>query len=176
MTDPLSSATPLCVFRLRSGWLAIAAPLVGEVADLEAPTPLPGCRPGVLGLANLRGRAVAAIDLDHVLGATSAREATTPTATGGSIRCLVLRLPGREAAAAIERVEGVFAADPAGRRAVNREAEPAWIAGFHAFPGLLTETGSELVAAVIDPDELGRRLDALRFTPTATAITQRQGT
>lgn len=169
----MNPTPPLCVFRCRTGWLALEAPLVGEVADLGTITPLAGCRPGILGLANLRGRAVAAVDLDFLLGGP---EGDPPAA---DLRCLVLRLPGREAAAPILKVEGVFAANPAHRREVNRLAEPPWISTFHAFPGLRDDHGGELVAAVIDPHELAQRLDTLRFAPVLPAAagtpSQRQG-
>lgn len=144
----MSIPASLCVFRLASGALAIDATLVGEVAVLDEVTPLPGCHPAVRGIANLRGRPIAVVDLDLALGGR-------PGPARAEATVLVARLPGREAGLLVERVEGVFAADPADRRAVNRLAEPAWISAFQTFPGGTT-------AAVIDPDELGARLDALR--------------
>ena len=157
MTTPLS----YCVFRLRTGWVALDALLVGEVADLAGIVPLPACAPAVLGLAALRGRALAVVDLAGVLGEPA------PGETAPDRRCLVLRLPGRECAAAIERVEGVLPADPAGRRNANHLAEPPWISGFQAFPGATGQDGTSLVAAIIDPPELARRLDTLRFASTS---------
>jgi hypothetical protein len=101
------------------------------------------------------------VDLAGVLGEPA------PGETAPDRRCLVLRLPGRECAAAIERVEGVLPADPAGRRNANHLAEPPWISGFQAFPGATGQDGTSLVAAIIDPPELARRLDTLRFASTS---------
>lgn len=154
----MADAVSFCVFRIASGLLALDALLVGEVVEFEGLTPLPGCQRAVLGLANLRGRALAVLDLGLVLG-----DATPGVSPGGaSLTALVLRLPGSESGLVVGRVDGVFAADPAGRRSANRAAEPAWIAGFQHFQG---QPGQPpLVAAIIDPGELGRRLDRLRFT------------
>lgn len=162
--DPLS----FCVFRLGDAVLAIDALLVSEVATLATATVIPGCAPAVRGVANLRGRALAVVDLGLVLGAASIASASDEALA------LVLRLPGRECGALVTSVDGVFAADPAGRRSANRSAEPAWIAGFQAFT--LTVTAAQaaipLVAAIIDPTELGARLDRLR--PTRPAMSRKE--
>ena len=153
----MADAVSFCVFRIASGLLALDALLVGEVVEFEGLTPLPGCQRAVLGLANLRGRALAVVDLGLVLG-----DGSPGAPAEGALRVLVLRLPGSESGLVVGRVDGVFAADPAGRRSANRAAEPAWIAGFQHFQG---QPGQPpLVAAIIDPGELGRRLDRLRFT------------
>lgn len=52
---------------------AIAADLVREVVSLEELTPLPGTPAFVLGLVNVRGKILAAIDLAPRLGAGEAR-------------------------------------------------------------------------------------------------------
>jgi chemotaxis signal transduction protein len=142
----------VCVFWLASGCYAIEATLVGEIADIDAVTALPRCPAAILGLANLRGRALAVIDLEQVLGIDA------PSPQRAAARVLVLRLPGLSAGAPIQRVEGILARAPDGLRAANRAAEPDHVAGFLAFaerPGL--------VATLIAPAALARRLDALRF-------------
>lgn len=151
-----------CVFRLRSGLLAIDARLVGEVVVIEGLTPLPGCHPAVLGLANLRGRAMAVVDLGQVLG-----DGQPATAMAQSLRVLVLRLPGCETGVVVERIDGVFIADPALRRTVNRLTEPAWITAFQGFTP--AAGGAPLIAALIDPIELAARLEPLRGAPRPTA-------
>ena len=149
----------ICVFSVESGCYAIDAALVGEVATIDEPTPLPRCHPAVLGLANLRGQALAIVDLAQVLGIDGPNP---PPPVAGS-RVLVLRLPGRSAGAVVTRVEGVFPRDAAGFRAANRSAEPAWIAGFHAIPRRSERQTGELVATAIAPGELALRLSALAF-------------
>jgi chemotaxis signal transduction protein len=137
--------------------LALDAVLVGEVVVLEGVTPLPGCPRPVLGLANLRGRALAVVDLGLALG-----DPDPGASAGDAVTALVLRLPGCEVGLVVARVDGVFAADPTGRRSANRAAEPPWIAGFQHFQGAPGQPA--LVAAVIDPAELAQRLDRLRFS------------
>ncbi|HEX3134417.1 MAG TPA: chemotaxis protein CheW [Planctomycetota bacterium] len=149
----------ICVFSVDSGCYAIDAALVGEVATIDEPTPLPRCHPAVLGLANLRGQALAIVDLAQVLGI----DALTPQAPGAGSRVLVLRLPGRSAGTVVSRVEGVFPRDPASFRSANRNAEATWVAGFHLVPRRTEHQQSELVATVIDPSELAARLSALAF-------------
>lgn len=153
------AAGMLCVFSVDSGCYAIDATLVGEVATIDEPTPLPRCHPAVLGLANLRGHALAIVDLAHVLGIDGL---TPQTPTAGS-RVLVLRLPGRSAGTVVSRVDGVFSRDPAGFRSANRNAEAPWVAGFQVVPRRTDHQQGELIATVIVPEELTSRLSALAF-------------
>ncbi len=160
MSAALSPASgKLCVFSVDSGCYAIDAALVGEVATIDEPTPLPRCHPAVLGLVNLRGQALAIVDLAQVLGIDGPDQ---PLPSAGS-RVLVLRLPGRSAGTVVTRVEGVIARDPAAFRAANRSAEPAWIAGFQVLARRGGQSQGELVATVIAPEELALRLSALAF-------------
>ncbi len=160
LAPPSATPTACCVFRLNSGLLAIDARLVGEVAVLDGLTALPGCHPAVLGLANLRGRALAVVDLGLVLG-----DGHPASPASRVLRVLVLRLPGCEAGVAVERIEGVSLADPALRRTVNRLSEPAWIAAFQGFAP--AAGGPPQIAALIDPVELAARLEPLRGAPRA---------
>jgi len=56
------------IFRLGAGRYGVAARLVCEVQPLAGYTPLPGTPPFVLGLINLRGRLLAALDIRPLLG------------------------------------------------------------------------------------------------------------
>ena len=57
------------IFQLGEGRYGVAARLVREVQPLAGYTPLPGTPPVVLGLINLRGRLLTALDLRPLLGA-----------------------------------------------------------------------------------------------------------
>jgi chemotaxis signal transduction protein len=152
-----------CVFRVGGAILALDTVLVGEVATLEAVTRLPGCARAVRGVAHLRGRSIAVIDLGAVF--ELAPVAALPR-TAGELLTVVLRLPGCECGLLVNAVDGVLIADPSGRRGVNRAAEPAWIAAFQAFAIAGAPT---LTAAVIDAGELALRLERLRPARLTTA-------
>lgn len=170
------SPSAYCVFRLGAGLLALDALAVSEVAMMEAPTYLPGCVRAVRGVSNLRGRALAVVDLAAVLDYTPTADHGGPGQTKAGKAdhrntdqlALVLRLPGCECGVLVSAVDGVFAADPRGRRGANRAAEPAWISGFQEFavPG-----APVVVAAVVEVVELTARLIRLRsnFLSQATA-------
>jgi len=148
-----------CVFRLGAGLLALDALAVSEVAMMETPTWLPGCARAVRGVSNLRGRAVAVVDLAAVLDIATATDQDQTNQKDADQLALVLRLPGCECGVLVTAVDGVFSADPRGRRGANRAAEPAWISGFQEFtvPG-----APAVVAAVVDVVELTARLIRLR--------------
>jgi purine-binding chemotaxis protein CheW len=59
------------IFRLGAGRYGVSARLVREVQPLAGYTPLPGTPPFVLGLINLRGRLLAALDIRPLLGSTA---------------------------------------------------------------------------------------------------------
>ena len=155
---PAQLARMVCVFWLESGCYALDATLVGEVSAIEELTPLPRCHPAVLGLGNLRGQALAIIDLAATLGI----DGPTPATPEVGARVLVLRLPGRSAGVLVTRVEGVFTTEADGFRSANRLAEPSYVAGFHTFSGR-----PDLVATAIAPDELATRLSTLGFHRSA---------
>jgi len=150
-----------CVFRLGDGVLALDAVVVSEVAMMETPTQLPGCARAVRGVSNLRGRAVAMVDLAAVLDLAPMAELGEYDAGDADQLALVVRVSGCECGVLVTAVDGVFSADPRGRRGANRAAEPAWISGFQEFavPG-----APAVVAAVIDVVELTARLTRLRPT------------
>src|SRR5215217_3577514 len=58
-------------FRLGAGRYGVDARLVREVLPLAGYTPLPGTPPFVLGLINLRGRLLAALDIRPLLGSAA---------------------------------------------------------------------------------------------------------
>jgi len=162
MTNEVISAPAagmICVFSVDSGCYAIDAALVGEVATIDEPTPLPRCHPAVHGIVNLRGQALAIVDLAQVLGI----DGLTPQTPVAGCRVLVLRLPGHSAGTVVSRVDGVFPSDPAGFRSANRNAEAPWVAGFQIVPKRNDHQQGELVATVIAPNELTARLAALAF-------------
>jgi purine-binding chemotaxis protein CheW len=59
------------IFRLGAGRYGVSARLVHEVQPLAGYTALPGTPPFVLGLINLRGRLLAALDIRPLLGSAA---------------------------------------------------------------------------------------------------------
>jgi purine-binding chemotaxis protein CheW len=60
------------IFQIGDGRYGVSARLVREVQPLAGYTPLPGTPPFVLGLINLRGRLLAALDIRPLLGSAVA--------------------------------------------------------------------------------------------------------
>ncbi|MEM7696310.1 MAG: chemotaxis protein CheW [Pseudomonadota bacterium] len=63
--------------RLAGHWFALPISMVHEVFLLSRITRVPLSPPGVIGVLNLRGRIVTAIDTRQILGFTSAKEEPT---------------------------------------------------------------------------------------------------
>jgi purine-binding chemotaxis protein CheW len=86
--------------RLRVAAEAYAIPVahVREIADLGDLTPVPGLRPEVLGVRNLRGQILPVIDLAMMLGIAR---------TGPAARMLVAEASGLAAGLAIDEISGV---------------------------------------------------------------------
>ena len=86
--------------RLRVAAEAYAIPVahVREIADVGDVTPVPGLRPEVLGVCNLRGQILPVIDLAMLLGVPR---------PGASARLLVAEAGGLAAGLAIDEVSGV---------------------------------------------------------------------
>jgi len=145
-----------CVFRLHDTSFALDVALAGEVIEAQTPRALPRCPDAVLGLVNLRGQAVAAVDLAAVL------ELPAPPASSPVRQMLVLRTHVRLVALPIHGFDGVLSAEAAGFRSANHGAEASYIAGFQTFP---SKPG--LVATVLDSADLLARLDRLRFQRSA---------
>jgi len=150
--EPAAPPAPLaCAFWLAGACFAIDVAVVREVAELARVLNLPRTPALVLGLAPMRGAAVAVIDLAGVLDIPGPR----PSVAG---RALVLDLPDGASvlriAVPMDKVEGVFPRD-------GSLAPPAlahdWSLGVQEFsrrPGL--------VATVIDPEALCARAARLR--------------
>jgi purine-binding chemotaxis protein CheW len=71
---------------------------VREISDLGELTPVPGVRPEVLGVRNLRGQILPVIDLAMLLGVAR---------TASPSRLLVAEADGKAAGLAIDEVSGV---------------------------------------------------------------------
>jgi chemotaxis signal transduction protein len=86
--------------RLRVAAEAYAMPVghVREIADLGTVTPVPGLRPEVLGVRNLRGQILPVIDLAMLLRVAR---------TNAPARLLVAEAGGLAAGLAIDEVSGV---------------------------------------------------------------------
>lgn len=142
----------LCVFRHGGADYAIDVALAGEVVPMQAPTPVPRCPDGVLGLINLRGQPLAVVDPAALLGLPAHAD------SGGLRHLLVIRTDVRLAGLPIQSCEGIFAAAPNGFRAPAPVGKPTWVAGFQSFPNR-----PGLVATIIDGQDLLARLASLRF-------------
>jgi chemotaxis signal transduction protein len=86
--------------RIRVAEEAYALPVthVREISDLGELTPVPGARPEVLGVCNLRGQILPVVDLAKLLGVA---RTTSPS------RLLVAEAGGLAAGLAIDEVSGV---------------------------------------------------------------------
>jgi purine-binding chemotaxis protein CheW len=85
------------IFRLGAGRYGVSAPLVREVQALAGYTPLPGTPPFVLGLINLRGRLLAALDIRPLLGS-----AASPPSPGAAL--LIVSASGIEVGLLVDEV------------------------------------------------------------------------
>ena len=155
LAPPAAGAGRVCLVWLGAGCFAFDVALVGEVRMLDSVTPLPRCPAAVLGIANLRGQALAVIDTAQLLGLPDERVAPEPRP-----RVLVLRPAARGASLAglvIRGVAGVHDRAALGFRAGDRAIEPPFVAGFLTVP-----EHPGLVATLVASGELLARLDALR--------------
>ncbi len=147
---------------LAAGCFAFDVALVGEVRELSGVTPLPRCPGAVLGIANLRGQALAVIDAAQLMGLPGERVALTPRP-----RVLVLRPAARGASLAgllIRGAAGVHDRAALAFRAGDRAIEPPIVAGFLTVP-----EHPGLVATLVASGELLARLDALRPSRASNA-------
>ncbi len=150
--DATESDAHFCTFRLGSELFAIDVGAVGEVFTIERMVRVPMAPPGILGLTNLRGSALAVVDLGAILKIEVERR---PDGDNGMV-ALVLGLGGIRAAAAIDAVESVFPVDANAVRESDAINEHPAIAGFLDLPGNRT-------ANVLDIVELKERIGALRM-------------
>ena len=159
---PAAGAGRVCLVWLGAGCFAFDVALVGEVRELAGVTPLPRCPAAVLGIANLRGQALAVVDTAQLLGLPGERVAPAPRP-----RVLVLRPATRGASLAglvIRGATGVHDRAALGFRAGDPAIEPPVVAGFLTVP-----EHPGLVATLVASGELLARLDALRALRTSSA-------
>jgi chemotaxis signal transduction protein len=123
--------TPFTVLVCRAGGVhcAFAQDTVLEVLPAEAPAPLPGMAPPVLGLVAARGAVVPVFDLAAALGDLGAGPAAdaglrgTPATAPGVF--VLLRDGARWAMAAVDAVEEVAELGPAVWGAPQQDTRPA---------------------------------------------------
>jgi len=145
----------VCVFRLGGQRYALDAVLVGEVVSVPQLLPVPQTPPWLLGLCNLRGLALAVVDLGRVLDLAGAGSEPPPS---GAVPVLVLRAGTVAAGARIERIDAVYPFESA------RLTASAAIDEHPAVKGLLTfEARGGFVATLLDEQRLASRLSELRF-------------
>lgn len=148
-----ASGRGLCVFDIAAGRFALDVALVGEVVPVERSIAVPRAPRAVLGLFNLRGLAVALVDVEAVLGLpvpAEVRPATAPLA-------LVVRVgPNVLGALRVDTVVTVLSANAAGTTTPpTRDVDHAAIACFVTTPSAGT-------ISVLDGPYLQQRLAALR--------------
>lgn len=150
-----------CIFWLGNQCYGLQSSLVGEVFIVEGCLPVPIAPPPVIGLFNLRGAAVALVDLAQVLElsiAPSAPGAIDSRADRGLL-ALVLRTEGLTVGLHIRKMEVVV---PAGRALYTPPdggaGEHPVVAGFLELP-----ERPELAITLLNPDELLAGLARLRY-------------
>jgi chemotaxis signal transduction protein len=144
-------AAGVCAFDLPGGRFGLDVAMVGEVVPVEravhaAPTPR-----GVLGLFNLRGAAVALIDLTVVLDMPGSGPVVTATPLALVVRAGSTIL----AAIQVTAVITVIAPSAATMVAADRQVDHPAIAGF-------VTTASTGVVSVLDNAVVHQRLATLR--------------
>jgi purine-binding chemotaxis protein CheW len=151
----------VCVFWLGGDRYALDAVLVREVVAVPGLLPVPLTPPWMLGLCNLRGVALAVVDLGGALDLPT-RPVAAPGASGTVV--LVLRFGGMIAGIRIDRVEAVY-------RFEESRQEPAVTLDEHpAVKGLLSfEAKGGFTATLLDDVRLAARLKELRFSKSAGA-------
>ncbi len=152
LLDHAGADMQCCTFRLGGQLFGLSVDTVGEVFTIERLVNVPLAPNGVLGLTNLRGAALAVVDLGTVLGLEIRREQAL-TGTGPA---LVLQVGGMRLAASIDYVESVFPVHSEDIRESDAIGEHPAIGGF------LT-VGNDEVVSILDAEELAERLRALRL-------------
>ena len=149
----------VCVFWLGGDRYALDAVLVREVVAVPGLLPVPLTPPWLLGLCNLRGVALAVLDLGGALDLPT-RPAAAPGVSGTAV--LVLRPGGMLAGIRIDKVEAVYRFD-------QTRIEPAATVDEHpAVKGVLSiEAKGGLTATLLDEAKLASRLKELRFNKSA---------
>jgi purine-binding chemotaxis protein CheW len=151
----------ICVFWLGGDRYALDAVLVHEVVAVPSLLPVPMTPAWLLGLTNLRGVALAVVDLGGALDLPT-RPAAAPGSAGTVV--LVLRAHGVTAGIRIDRVEAVH-------RFEETRLEPRATVDEHAaVKGLMSFTAKGgFTATLLDEERLAARLNELRFSNSAGA-------
>jgi purine-binding chemotaxis protein CheW len=147
----------LCTFRIGGQLFGLDVGAVGEVFQVERVVRVPLAPPGVLGLTNLRGAAIAVVDLAAVLG-LQVGEQTAPIDGRGP--ALVLRLQGLRCCANIDVVESVA---PVRSGAI---AESDAVGEHPAIAGFLPLADGRVVS-VLDIEVLTEHVQRLRLRQAA---------
>jgi purine-binding chemotaxis protein CheW len=149
----------VCVFWLGGQRYALDAVLVREVVAVPGLLPVPMTPPWILGLCNLRGVALAVVDLGGVLDLKTPAAASSAAGTV----VLVLRPGGMDVGVRIDRVEAVYRFDAA-------RVEPGTALDEHpAVKGLLGfDSRGGFVATLLDEGRLATRLKELKFRKSGT--------
>jgi chemotaxis signal transduction protein len=146
----------VCVFWLGGERYALDAVLVREVVAVPSLLPVPLTPAWLLGLCNLRGIALAVVDLGGALDLRT-RGATAPGASGTVV--LVLRPGGMLVGLRIDRVEAVYRFEQGHlESAVTVDEHPA-VKGLMAF-----EVKGGFTATLLDEEKLAARLKELKFS------------
>jgi chemotaxis signal transduction protein len=144
------------VFWLSGARYALDAVLVGEVVSVPSLLPVPVTPSWLLGLCNLRGVALAVVDLAAVLGMKAAAPAPLPAA--GGVPVLVLRAHGVTVGIRIDRIEAVYPFESAKLTPSTAIDEHPAVKGLLAF-----EARGGFVATLLDEQRVAARLKELKF-------------
>lgn len=162
MLDRVSADMHCCTFRLGGQLFGLDVGAVGEVFHVDRIVKVPLAPAGVLGLTNLRGGALAVIDLGAVLGLEIGHRPDSESGIGSAI---VLRLPGMRFAATIDLVESVFPVHSADIRESAAAGEHPAIAGFLTL-------ADDTVVSVLDLEEVTRCVQRLQLRSGTNAATE----
>lgn len=123
-TSKLEAGDSLLTFRLGTGSYRLPATQVREAHPLSAYTPLPAVPPSILGLVNIRGRLITAIDIRPLLSTP-----TTPPSPGALL--LIVGPTGAEVGLLADEVSEVrhLTTDINPSPATNAGRGTAWVRG-----------------------------------------------
>lgn len=141
----------LCVFDVAAGRFGLDVTLVGEVVPVERAIVVPRSPRAVLGLFNLRGSAVALLDLATLL----AMPAPARTGSGPPLALVLRRDATILAALRVDAVVTVLATTGATVRTTDRQVDHPAITSFVSTPA----TGA---VSVLDPVLVQERVSTLR--------------
>ena len=109
----------ILAFRLGDGRYGVSARLIREVQTLGGYTPLPGTPPFVLGLVNLRGRLLAALDIRPLLALP-----TSPPQPGAML--LIVSASGMDVALLADEVIEIRRGTTISRHCSRRPRGKCW--------------------------------------------------